>query len=210
MNLNIKGLQLINNFINDKEEKQLLENIYNNLWDESIKRRVQHYGLKFEYKYRKAEKKSIKDFPNWLKNIVNKLIKIDSLKDFNPNQCTINEYLPGIGIASHIDTHSCFGNSIVSLSLENPIFMNFQNKIQNDNKIEMLLQSKSVLILKDKARYCYTHGIAFRKTDKYGENIIRRKKRVSITFREIKETPCKCKWSSLCDSQEGVLEPTRL
>ncbi len=34
-----------------------------------------------------------------------------------PNQLTINEYIPGQGIAPHIDTHSAFEGAIVSLSL---------------------------------------------------------------------------------------------
>lgn len=34
-----------------------------------------------------------------------------------PDQLTINEYLPGDGIASHVDTHSAFDDLIVSISL---------------------------------------------------------------------------------------------
>jgi len=33
---NINGLYLINNFLNNLEEKELLENIYNNIWVNSI------------------------------------------------------------------------------------------------------------------------------------------------------------------------------
>ena len=58
---NIKGLQLINNFINEKEEEILIDEIYKNNWDTSIKRRVQHYGIKFEYKYRKVIENQIVD-----------------------------------------------------------------------------------------------------------------------------------------------------
>ena len=114
----IEGMSLINNFITDIEEVNLLQNIYENNWDTSIKRRVQHYGIKFEYKYRKVEEsKKVNFFPEWLNIIVKKLKTVNYLSNFNPNQCTINEYIPGTGIAPHIDTHSCFGNTIVSLSL---------------------------------------------------------------------------------------------
>ena len=50
---NINGLYIIENFINNDEEKSLINNIYRNKWDATIKRRTQHYGLKFEYKYEK-------------------------------------------------------------------------------------------------------------------------------------------------------------
>lgn len=207
----IEGMSLINNFINDIEEINLLQHIYKNNWDTSIKRRVQHYGIKFEYKYRKIEEsKPVDFFPEWLNIIVKKLKTISCLSNFNPNQCTINEYIPGTGIAPHIDTHSCFGNTIVSLSLENDIIMYFQNKITNNSRIPTHLLSKSLLILQGKSRYCYSHGITARKTDTFSDKLVKRKKRVSITFREIKFSPCYCEWKSLCDSQDGILEKTRL
>lgn len=38
---------------------------------------------------------------------------------------TINEYLPGAGIASHCDSHSPFEEALVSISLLSDIVMNF-------------------------------------------------------------------------------------
>ena len=61
------------------------------------------------------------------------------------------------------------------------------------------------------ARYCYSHGIPGRKTDCTPEGIvIKRKRRVSLTFRKVRHTPCKCKWNNLCDSQDAILKKTRL
>ena len=37
--------------------------------------------------------------------------------DYEPDQVTVNEYLPGQGIAPHVDTHSAFEDGIASLSL---------------------------------------------------------------------------------------------
>ena len=219
-NHNIKGLYILNNFITNDEESNILNYIYQNIWDDTIKRRTQHYGLKFEYKYRKIEdESSVNNFPKWLSELVNKLRENEHLKDFNPNQCTINEYTPGAGIAPHIDTHSCFSDTIVSLSLESPITMRFVNKditnLDTDNCLygvekDLYILPKSLLIMKDDARYCYTHGIASRTTDQVNNRILRREKRVSITFREVVKTECNCKWNLLCDSQDGKLEKTRL
>jgi len=43
----------------------------------------------------------------------------------NPlNQLTINEYMPGQGIAAHTDTKSCFGSLVFILNLGSGITMN--------------------------------------------------------------------------------------
>ncbi|VVU94978.1 2OG-Fe(II) oxygenase superfamily [seawater metagenome] len=206
----IKGLSFIENLITLDEEKKLLSSINLNLWDNSIKRRVQHYGIKFNYKTRKADQNINNKFPDWIEDILQKLKDITLLSNFNPNQCTINEYPPGIGIAPHIDTHSSFTDTIVSLSLQNQVIMNLKNKTTDENNIDILLLPRSLLILQQEARYCYSHGIRYKKTDNINHEIQYRKKRVSITFRETRSSKCNCKWPKLCDSQYGILEPTRL
>ena len=212
MVLNIPGLYLIENCITQNFEKQLLENIYKHDWDSKIKRRVQHYGHVFEYKYRKVNHNNYTEFPKWIEELKIKLLGLIPLHDFNPNQCTINEYIPGIGISPHIDTHSSFDNTIISLSLENPTIMNFIDKstLVNSNKQELILPPRSLLIIKDNARYCYSHGISWRKTDNIDGLITKRGKRVSITLRELSKKPCECNWPNLCDSQNAILDKTRL
>ena len=210
-NQDIPGLELIENFISNDEENKLINYIYKNNWDTTIKRRVQHYGINFEYKFRKIEKNmEPKEFPDWMNLILDKLKDIKVLKNFNPNQCTINEYEPGVGIAPHIDTHSCFGKIIISLSLESNILMNFKNKISNKDKVSLLIPRLSLLIMTEESRYCFSHGITARKTDVINKKIIKRKKRISLTFREISKNPCNCIWDKLCDSQNYTLEKTRL
>lgn len=211
-NLDISGLILIKNIISIDEEKKLLDMIYKESWDSSIKRRVQHYGHIFKYKDRKVDTNTFNKFPEWLNLLIENMKNMKILEDFSPNQCTINEYLPGIGISSHIDTHSSFTDCIISISLENPIVMKFIDKINNEIS-SLYLPPRSLLVLSGEARYKYSHGISWRKTDcnPNGE-IIKREKRVSITLRNIRKESeiCNCKWGNLCDSQKGVLEKTRL
>ena len=61
------------------------------------------------------------------------------------------------------------------------------------------------------SRYCYSHGIPGRKTDftPKGE-LVKRGRRISLTFRKIRVDLCNCKWKTLCDSQDGILKKTRL
>jgi hypothetical protein len=45
-----------------------------------------------------------------------------------PDQCTVNEYLPGQGIAPHVDTHAAFDDAILSLSMGSGIVMEFRRQ----------------------------------------------------------------------------------
>ena len=206
----IKGLTLINNFITDEEETELINYINGNSWDNKIKRRVQHYGYVFEYNTKKVNIQKHNNFPIWLKPIISKIQNCEILTNFKPNQCTINEYEPGIGIAPHIDTHSSFTDTIISLSLQNNIIMSFLDKTKDSEKIDILLPNKSLLILQDDSRYKFSHGISYRKTDIIKGETHKREKRISITLRKILMDGCSCDWKNLCDSQQGKLEKTRL
>lgn len=201
-NLSIPGLLKIENFISLEEEHSILNEIYKNEWQTSIKRRVQHYGNTFDYNTLKLNDIKCSNFPTWLNIIIDKILKLECCKNFRPDQCTINEYMPGIGIAQHIDTHSCFTDTIISLSLENDIVMQFKNKNSTEEKQSLYLPSRSLLILQQESRYCYAHSIAYRKTD-IGPNgdLVKRAKRVSITLRQTNNIGCNCKWNNLCDSR---------
>ena len=50
-------------------------------------------------------------------------------------------------------------------------------------------------------RYAWTHGISCRKIDRVDNEIVSRSRRVSLTFRKIKHTPCTCPYYFYCDSQ---------
>ncbi len=98
-----------------------------------------------------------------------------------PDQVIINEYLPGQGISPHIDCVPYFGDIICSLSLLSPCVMEFAQ----EEKVLMLLEPRSLVILLDQARYHWKHGISARKVDIYDGNKIICQRRVSMTFRTI-------------------------
>ena len=98
-----------------------------------------------------------------------------------PDQVIVNEYLPGQGISPHINCISCFGNVICSLSLLSPCVMDFIE----EEKISILLEPSSLLLLTGSSRYNWKHGIAARKSDIYDSNKIIRQRRISVTFRTI-------------------------
>ncbi len=96
----------------------------------------------------------------------------------------INEYEPGQGIAPHIDCQPCFTGTIISLSLGSACVMDLMHKETREEK-QLLLEPRSLLLMKEEARYKWTHGIAKRKSDRYEGRTITRRRRVSLTFRKV-------------------------
>lgn len=173
--MEINGLKIIENFITPEEEQQLLEQINQEDWNNSLSRRTQHYGYEYSYSVKNQATKT-KDIPKWMNSI---LKRIEQETNFAFNQVIINEYQPGQGIANHIDSPTLFDEIIVSLSLGSDIVMDFT---KDDCKIEKLLKRDSIFILSNDARYGWKHGIAKRKND----NGVKRGIRVSLTFRKMR------------------------
>jgi alkylated DNA repair dioxygenase AlkB len=183
--LSINGLEYHDNFITSAEHSELINIIDEQPWLDDLKRRVQHYGYKYDYKRRNIDKTMhLGEIPDWCKNIGIKL-QANGIIDFMPDQVIINEYLPGQGISNHIDCEPCFNDTIISLSLKSSCIMQFTNNLNAQKVIPILLEPCSLVVLKKDARYNWMHGIKAVKTDNfYGEKIIRRR-RVSLTFRKV-------------------------
>jgi alkylated DNA repair dioxygenase AlkB len=181
----IKGLEYHKNFISNEDHNELLSLIDNQTWLTDLKRRVQHYGYKYDYKRRSIDKSMhLGDIPNWCKGIAKKMLD-NSIINFMPDQVIVNEYLPGQGIANHIDCEPCFNDTILSLSLVSSCVMQFTYKNNLDKIVPVLLEPRSLVVLKEDARYNWLHGIKSVKTDNYhGEKVVR-KRRVSLTFRKV-------------------------
>jgi alkylated DNA repair dioxygenase AlkB len=56
---------------------------------------------------------------------------------------------------------------------------------QGKQKVSLLLEPRSAVVLQDDARYCWTHAIAGRKQDRWGEKVLPRERRLSLTFRKV-------------------------
>ena len=137
----IKGLELIFDFITQKQQDQLLSQIDNNVWLNDLSRRVQHYGYKYHYKARRIDSISyLGQIPSWLESLAQKLFN-DKIIDFIPDQVIVNEYLDNQGIAHHIDCEPCFTDCIVSISLAGSCVMDFVKDKKSDSptKIPILI-----------------------------------------------------------------------
>ena len=183
----IGGLQYVENYIDEYQHDWSLKWIdeHKHQWLNDLKRRVQHYGFKYNYKARKVDMDMrIGELPKWLNRLSENLYK-DGYMPEVADQVIVNEYLPGQGISSHIDCEPCFQGTVVSLSLGSGCVMNFTNKSDKTKKIPVWLAPKSLVVLSGEARYEWLHGIAARKWDEWDGEKHERQRRISLTFRKV-------------------------
>ena len=180
----IPGLRYIENYITAKRHDLLLTEVDAHPWLDDLKRRVQHYGFKYDYRARKVNHDMrIGELPEWLKELSEKLRKDEYMPEV-ADQVIINEYLPGQGIASHIDCEPCFKGTISSLSLGAGCVMNFTHR-SDRRKEQVWLEPGSLLVMSGEAREKWMHGITARRSDVWEGQTHPRGRRVSLTFRNV-------------------------
>uniref|UniRef100_A0A671TEJ1 AlkB homolog 8, tRNA methyltransferase n=1 Tax=Sparus aurata TaxID=8175 RepID=A0A671TEJ1_SPAAU len=221
-----EGLVLVEDFVSPEEEAQLLAAIDWSSANDDITaqkalkhRRVKHYGFEFRYDNNNVDKD--KPLPAGIPQeclpalelcVRNKHINI------MPDQLTVNQYESGQGIPPHVDTHSAFEDTIMSLSLGAQTVMEFRHP--DGRLVPVVLPGRSLLVMKGESRYLWTHGITPRKFDTVPAcdpqspaltppdvrthsnlTLSKRGTRTSLTFRKIRHEPCRCAFPSACDSQ---------
>lgn len=175
-------MQYISNFIGEDEEQTLLSIIDANIWSNDLTRRTQHYGYKYNYTDKKIDPSmSLGPIPEWLDVYCERVAKFFPRK---PDQVIINEYMPGQGLGGHVDTVTSFGPVIASLSLNSTCGMDFE-EVSTGKSGCTVLEPRSLLVLAEDARYKWRHGITARLQDPLGDQVLTRKRRVSLTFRTI-------------------------
>ncbi len=185
-NPGISGLKYIPNYITIEEQNQLLDSLDREEWSiESIefKRRIQQHGYRYIYKNGVLVGANyLGPLPEWAQSFALRLYN-EGLTPIVPDQLTVNDYQPGEGLTSHIDCVTCFGNSIITLSLGSAYVMEFTHSQTNENR-EILLLPGSLLVLQKEARYIWKHSAAHRKVDWYQGKEYVRARRVGLTFRQ--------------------------
>lgn len=130
--LAIAGLEYFPEYISRAEQNSLLAYIDAAEWNNDLRRRVQHYGYRYDYQARRAhETDYIGPLPSWLHSLSQRLFE-DGIFSQAPDQAIINEYLPGQGIAAHIDCIPCFADTIASISLGSNCMMDFEGQISKE------------------------------------------------------------------------------
>jgi len=179
------GLTYLESYISEDEADRLVQEIDAAQWRTDLKRRVQHYGYRYDYKSRQARREDyLGPLPELFQQLAERLTAEGHFQVV-PDQVIVNEYQPGQGISAHIDCQPCFGETIASLSLLSACAMRFAFQSRSQ-QMDLHLKPASLLVLKDDARHLWTHAIPSRKTDVIEGQKHTRFRRISLTFRTMK------------------------
>lgn len=178
------GVRRFYDFVSEQAAGSLLAAIDASTWRADLKRRVQHYGWRYDYRERRVtDDMRLGPLPKWLTTAAE---AVGDLMEFDrqPDQVIVNEYLPGQGISAHVDCEPCFGPAVASLSLGGRTEMVFRHRTSGERR-SLMLEPLMLLILSSEARYDWTHEIPARKSDMIEGARQLRKRRVSLTFRTV-------------------------
>lgn len=185
------GLEYQPDFLSTSDEELLLAQVDSSEWLTDLSRRVMHFGYKYDYTSRGIDDTArIGPLPEWLAGLsrdvresVSREVKrlLDPQQPFE--QAIVNEYLPGQGIAAHIDRH-CFGPVVATVSLGSAVNMDFRCDSTGVEYVQTVMP-RSLVVLVGEARFSWRHGIAKRRGDTLNGMRVKRRRRVSITFRTI-------------------------
>eukprot|EP00039_Didymoeca_costata_P000249 m.44807 g.44807 ORF g.44807 m.44807 type:complete len:342 (-) comp10146_c0_seq3:112-1137(-) len=206
----VPGLEVVHDLVSEEEEEDILKALSHYPCELLTRRKVQHFGYRFDYSQNDARAKSEADFPSfndWLLPRIAVKKDTDSKHAYDgmkmkqwPDQLTVNIYEPGGGIPPHVDSHSPFEESIASLSLGSDIVIEFWPiHVGKKGCVNVHLPRRSLMIMNGEARYAWQHGIAARKTDILNHAVVNRLTRTSLTYRTIRIEPCQCQYPACCD-----------
>lgn len=184
--LGIKGLCYCRGLLNQAEQVRVLREIDSYPWLGVLKRRVQHYGYRYDYKARRVDQSMyLGILPSFALDVAKVLLDRNLIAQM-PDQAIVNEYNPGQGISAHVDCEPCFSDTIVTVSFGWAYEMEFSRRDAREEKLSLLLEPGSALVMRSDARYGWLHEIKARKSDRG----VARKRRVSLTFRNVLLNAC--------------------
>jgi alkylated DNA repair dioxygenase AlkB len=186
----VPGLQYIAGWLTPDACESLLSFIDAAEWSTQLRRRVQHYGHRYDYGRRSVaadpQATAAPPLPAWAREQAVRLVR-EGIMDQEADQAIINEYQPGQGISPHIDCVPCFGPVVAAISLGSDCVMDFTHR-EDGTKVPVRLTPGSLCVMTGPARYTWRHGIAARKRDPGTAGRLPRGRRVSVTYRTLTDS----------------------
>src|SRR6185295_10230600 len=113
----VPGLPYVQDFLTTAEEAALAQIIDGQQWLSELRRRVQHYGWRYDYRRRAVEPSMrLGPLPTWAAQLTHRLAH-RGLTPGLSDQVIVNEYVESQGISRHIDCVPCFADGIATISL---------------------------------------------------------------------------------------------
>ncbi|KAI8909555.1 hypothetical protein EDD86DRAFT_205700 [Gorgonomyces haynaldii] len=197
-----QGLDYIPNFLSEQEQRDLLELVYSQPFVKVIKRRQQFYGPVYYHttpniaSIQPKEDSEQLDL-SLLQPYIDRIRELGFFPDAPPDQVLVNEYVGVTGISSHYDDEQAFGDTILTLSLGQPIWLSLRKPVAPNNQcLEYLKQTDcfvepgSLFSMRGEVRSRWRHGISMNaKWIHHPEGYFIRRDdscvRVSLTFRHL-------------------------
>ena len=160
----IPGFKLVPDFLTKAEEEEIVAEIDRSPWSTELRRRVQHYGWRYDYKSKRVDPNMhIGPLPDWAERIAQRLFDSRHVPEL-PDQVIVNEYVKDQGIAPHIDSPSSFADGVAMISLLETWEMDFRKR-GGKTKVSRRLERRSAAILTGEARYEWKHSLPKRKSE---------------------------------------------
>ena len=170
------GLAYQEGFLSVAEEAELMEWIDGHAWNLEYSRRRQFYGRSYN------RPDEVTEIPGLFLGLARRLFD-EGLVTAPPDHVLINDYLPGQGIAAHMDEMPHPNSQVVTISLLDSYPMLFARNGSTET-YEQWLGRRSVAVMSGLSRTEWTHEIVKRKADVIqggGRRV--RGRRVSVTYR---------------------------
>jgi alkylated DNA repair dioxygenase AlkB len=178
----VPGLHYVPSWLDESAQRNALASIDTSPWSSELRRRVQHYGHRYDYGKR-ASASGAPPIPAWASALAERL-NAEGFMAEPADQVIINEYEPGQGISAHVDCVPCFGPAVAAVSLGSSCVMDFLGP--GGERVGVSLGPGSLSVMTGPSRYTWKHAIAGRKSDPApGGGRVPRGRRVSITFRTV-------------------------
>ena len=176
------GLTVIENFLTEKEEEELVKEIDKCDWKDNRQkdRKVQIYGPYHTSSYKIIPGKYTAH-PEWVKKLAKKLF--DALTDKNrfklldEKRCEVfvNEYNRSSKLHYHFDHPATYDENIYGVSMGADSFMGFK---KGSAVHKASVGRRTLYVMAGESRFQYKHGIPL--------GWIQGDRRVSVTFRTVK------------------------
>ncbi|MEU4085873.1 alpha-ketoglutarate-dependent dioxygenase AlkB [Streptomyces aureus] len=184
----VPGLRYVPDWLDRDACGELLARIDAGAWSTELRRRVQHFGHRYDYGRRSVAAGSRTEagappLPPWALQVATRMVR-EGVMEQRADQVIVNEYEPGQGISAHVDCVPCFGPVVAALSLGSGCVMDFTHPGEG-RKTGVYLAPGSLLVMTGPARYEWRHAIAARRSDLWDGGRVPRGRRVSVTFRTV-------------------------
>ncbi|XP_017772595.1 PREDICTED: alpha-ketoglutarate-dependent dioxygenase alkB homolog 6 [Nicrophorus vespilloides] len=192
-----KSVYYIPNFISTEDEEIITSKVYGApkpKWTCLKNRRLQDYGGI-------PHRNGIipEQIPLWLVTYMDRVSDLNVFQPSRANHCLVNEYLPGQGIMPHLDG-PIFFPTVTTITCGSHTMLEFLREEEGERYFicKLLLEPRSLVILKDDMYKKYLHTIEERIVDTVDEScvnlnatghklgdILERGTRVSLTIRNV-------------------------